>query len=60
MKKLIGVAVVLVLGSIITNILDPLLGIEFSGVSYWAQITHTTLYLLWGVAIASLFRHQEK
>lgn len=47
-KKLLSCFGVLILGSIITVVIDHLVGVSFTDVSAMAQITHKVIYMIWG------------
>ena len=45
---------ILILGSIITAIIDQSIGISFGGVVMVDQIIHKVIYMLWGVILWSM------
>ena len=59
-KKFLGCFGVLILGSIITVVIDHLIGVSFTDVSAVAQFTHKLTYMVWGGALLDMNKWLEK
>lgn len=58
-KKLLGYFGVLILGSIITVVIDQLVGVSFADVNVVAQITHKATYMVWGGVLLGMNKWLE-
>ncbi|MFA5886626.1 MAG: hypothetical protein WC863_02475 [Patescibacteria group bacterium] len=51
MKKLVLLAIIIVLGAIVTALVDDTVGIKFAVAPLWASVAHKITYMLWGAII---------